>query len=150
MKPYATYALYVLFSLVSVTGFSQNNNQKPKQFDNYPATINCSDLELAKVFNTVQGQAVSLNFSNDFIFSGTVTSNIVKYSNLQSAVVMSPDYANTIFNLSKVTNTDGSVSYNGRIINKNHFDGFELKKNPVGEYQLVKIESDRVIQDCKH
>lgn len=148
MKPYATYALYVLLSLISVNGFSQNNNQKPKQFDNYPATLNCSDQELAKVFNAPKGQVISLSFSDHFIFSGTVTSNIVKYANLQTAVITSPYYSNTIFNVSKFTDTDGSISYIGRIINKNYFDGFELKKNPVGNYQLVKVETDRVIQDC--
>lgn len=148
MKHYATYALYVLFSFISITGFSQNNSQKPKQFDSFPATVICNEQELARVFNTAQGQNINLSFSDNFNFSGTITSNIIKYNNLQTAIIVSPDYTNTIFNVSKITNQDGTVSYIGRIINKNFFDGFELKQSSTGNYQLTKIETDRVMPDC--
>ena len=148
MKRYAPYALSLLLSFIVMTGFCQNNNPKPKQFSNFPETINCSEQELAKVFITSPGQNISLVFSDNFTFSGTVTSNLVKYANLQSAVIVSPDYSNTVFGVSKITNADGSISYVGRIINKNYFDGFEMKKNAVGNYQLKKIETDRVIHDC--
>jgi len=148
MKRYATYALFVLLLLISFTGFSQSNGSKPKQFSAFPDVINCSETELSRIFNSPAGQFVSLSFSDNFIFSGKITSNIVKYANLQTAVVMSPDYSNTIFSVSKIINTDGSTSYLGRIVNKNYFDGFELKKQVTGTYQLVKMETDRVIPDC--
>lgn len=146
MKRYAPYALSLLLSFMVTTGFCQNN--KPKQFNNFPETINCSEQELSKVFTTLPGQTISLSFSNNFTFAGTVKSNIAKYANLQSAVIESPDYSNTIFHVSKVINADGSIGYIGRIINKNYFDGFQLKKNASGIYQLKKVETDRVIQDC--
>ena len=147
MKNYATYALSLLLSFIAITGFSQTN-AKPKQFSNFPEKINCSEQELASIFNATPGQVISLSFSNNFIFTGNVTSNIAKYANLQSAIIVSPDYFNTVFSVSRTTNNDGSISYIGRIINKNYFDGFELKKNISGVYQLNKIETDRVIQDC--
>jgi len=147
MKRYAPYALSLLLSFLVTTGFCQSN-PKPKQFSSFPEIINCSEQELSKVFTTLPGQTISLSFSNNFIFAGTVTSNLAKYANLQSAVIVSPDYSNTVFGVSKITNADGSVSYVGRIINKNYFDGFELKKNASGNYQLKKIETDRVIPDC--
>jgi hypothetical protein len=142
------YALSFLLFFIVETGFSQSNNPKLKQFSNFPDRIICSEQELAKVFNTVAGQAISLSFSDDFIFSGKVTSNITKYANLKSAVILSPYYSNTIFNVSRITNNDGTYLYVGRIININYFDGFELKKNAAGNYQLNKIITDRVIQDC--
>ncbi len=148
MKRYAPYALSLLLSFIATTGFCQNNNPKPKQFNNFPEVINCSEQELSKVFTALPGQTISLSFSNNFTFAGTVKSNIAKYANLQSAVIESPDYSNTIFHVSKVINTDGSIGYIGRIINKSYFDGFELKKNASGIYQLKKVETDRVIQDC--
>lgn len=147
MKPFAPYAMSLMLSVIALTGFSQTTT-KPKQFNNFPEKITCSEQELANVFNATPGQVISINFSDNFIFSGSVKSNLVKYSNLQSAVVVSPDYSNTIFNVSKITNDDGSISYIGRIINKSFFDGFELKKNTAGVYQLTKIETDRVIPDC--
>lgn len=148
MKNYATYALSLLLSFIVITGFSQTN-AKPKQFSNFPDKINCSEQELASIFNATPGQAISLSFSDNFTFSGNVTSNIAKYANLQSAIIVSPNYFNTVFSVSRTTNNDGSISYIGRIINKNYFDGFELKKNISGVYQLNKIETDRVIQDCR-
>lgn len=149
MKHYAPYALSVLLTLTAMTGFSQSSNPKPKQFNDFPETINCSEPELGRVFTASSGQHISLSFSNNFTFSGTVTSNLVKYANLQTAVVVSPDYSNTIFSVSKITNKDNTISYVGRIINKNYFDGYELKRNITGDYQLLKIETDRIMPDCK-
>lgn len=147
MKRFAPYALSLLLSCILMTGFCQNN-PKLKQFNNFPETINCSEEELSKIFTALPGQTISLSFSNSFTFSGTVTSNLSKYANLQSAVIVSPDYSNTIFSVSKIINEDGSTGYIGRILNKNFFDGFELKRNTSGNYQLKKVETDRVIQDC--
>lgn len=148
MKHYATYALLLLLSCKAIDGFSQSNTQRPAQFNNFPAAIPCSEGELSKLFNTAKGQLINLSFSNNFSFSGTVTSNLVRYSNLQTAVVASPDYANTIFQVSKITESDGSITYSGRIVNKEFSDGFELKRNSTGDYQLIKIETERVMPDC--
>jgi hypothetical protein len=149
MKKLASYALLLLLSFFAVTGFSQNNHDsKPKQFNNFPAVINCSEAVLNSIFNVSTGQNISLSFSDNFLFSGNVTSNLVKYQNLQTAVVKSAGLNNTIFSVSKIINKDKSVSYQGRIINKNYFDGYELKKNAAGNYQLIKIEKENVIQVC--
>ena len=150
MKHLAPYAMLLFLSFCFITGFSQNGNiPKPKQFDDFPDIINCSETELNSIFNSLPGQNISLSFSGNFLFSGNVTSNVVKYSNLQTAVIKSPVFNNTIFSVSKIINKDNSVSYLGRIINKNYFDGYELKRNTAGNYQLIKIETDRVIQDCR-
>jgi hypothetical protein len=148
MKRLAPYALTLLTFLVSATVFSQApGNTKPRQFSNYPDVINCSESELGRMFTYSAGQAISLNFSNDLLFDGTVTSNLVKYSNLQSAVVRSPYFNNSILQVSKRTNTDNSITYVGRIINLDYFDGYELRHD-AGNYKLVKIETDKVIQPC--
>lgn len=150
MKHLAPYAMLLFLSFCSVTALSQDNNiPKPKQFSNFPDIINCSEAELNSVFNSLPGQNISLSFSNNFLFSGNVISNIVKYSNLQTAVIKSQVFNNTIFCVSKITNKDNSISYVGRIINKDYFDGYELKKNATGTYQLIKMETDQVIQDCR-
>lgn len=148
MKPYAGYALSFLLSFLTITAFSQNNQSKPEQFNNFPNTVNCSEAELSKIFNTTSGQTISLNFSNGFNIQGLVSSNISRQANLQTAILTMPDYANSIFSISKILNKDGSYFYEGRIINKNYFDGFELKRNETGSYQLQKNETDKVIPDC--
>lgn len=148
MKHYAPYALSLLLIVISITGFSQNNTAKPKQFSRFSTVIDCNQAELSKIFTSAAGQFINISFAENFTFSGTVTSNLVKYAKLQSVIIKSPDYSNTIFSVSKITNDNGTVSYAGRIINKFFFDGFELKQNRMGNYQLIKIETDQVIPDC--
>jgi hypothetical protein len=150
MKLHVGFALPLLLSFISMAAFSQNNNgSKPRQFGNFPDIINCSEAELEKIFTSAAGQNISISFSDNFSFNGSVTGNVVKYDNLRTAVIRSPYFNNSIFSLSKIINKDNSVSYTGRIINKEYFDGYELKRNANGKYQLVKMETDRVIQDCR-
>ncbi|MBK9531566.1 MAG: hypothetical protein IPO42_07190 [Chitinophagaceae bacterium] len=68
MKRCAPYALFVLLFLITLTGFSQSNTSKPKQFSAFPDVINCSETELGRIFNSPAGQFVSLSFSDNFIF----------------------------------------------------------------------------------
>jgi len=147
MKQSAFYAWLLLFAFITTTGYSQTTS-KPTQFSNFPDVINCTEAALGSIFNATPGQNISLSFSDDFSFSGDVVNNVVKYSNLQSAVIRSPFFHNSIFSVSRITDKDNSVSYVGRIINKDYFDGYELKKNAAGNYQLIKVETDRVIQNC--
>jgi len=147
MKQPAYYALVLLFAFITTTGYSQTAS-RPKQFSNFPDVINCTEATLSNVFNATPGQNISISFSGNFSFTGDVLNNVVKYSNLQSAVIKSPAFHNSIFSVSRITSADNSVSYVGRIINKNYFDGYELKKNAAGNYQLIKVETDRVIPDC--
>jgi len=149
MNRLAPYACALLCTLFATSGFSQGPGAtKPKQFDNYPQIINCSAAELNRAFATTAGQSINLSFSDNFSFAGNVTDNAFKYSNLQSVVLKSAAFNNSIFSLSKRTEADNSITYVGRIINTNYFDGYELKKNASGNYQLIKIETDKVIQEC--
>jgi uncharacterized protein YodC (DUF2158 family) len=59
-------------------------------------------------------------------------------------------FAEAIFVLCKITNTDSTVTYAGRIISRKYFDGYELKKDSFNNYQLVKIETDKVMHDYSH
>lgn len=147
MKQPASCALVLLFVFIATAASSQTI-AKPKQFTHFPDVINCSESVLSSVFNSAPGQNISLSFSDNFSFSGVVINNLVKYSNLQSAVIRSPYFNNAVLSISKIINRDNSVSYTGRIINKDYFDGYELKMNAAGIYQLLKVETDRVIQDC--
>ncbi len=148
MKHIAILAIMLLFSSIVITGYAQTGN-KPKQFSNFPDVITCSEAQLSDVFNLSPGQAVSLSFSDNFSFAGDVVNNVAKYDNLRSAVIKSPAFHNSIFSISRITNKDNSITYVGRIINKDYFDGYELKKDASGIYRLTKVETDRVIQDCR-
>ncbi len=147
MKRLTPYVIASLLCFISMTGFSQTA-AKPKQFNSFPDVINCSEAELSKIFTSSPGLSVSLSFSDNFSFAGPVTSNVIKYSNLQTANIKSPAFNNSIFNISRRINKDNSITYVGRIINRDYFDGYELKQDVAGNYKLIKIETDKVIQNC--
>lgn len=147
MKHVASFAIMLLFVFIATSAHSQTVN-RPKQFSNYPDVITCSEAELTRIFNSTPGQDISLSFSHNFLFAGNVLNNVVKYSNLQSAVIKSPAFNNSVFSISRITAADNTVSYVGRIIHKDYFDGYELKKNAAGAYQLIKVETGRVMPDC--
>ena len=150
MKRLAPYALMLLTICYSTGVFSQNpGTSKPKQFNNYPAVISCTEAELIKAFGTTAGQSINFSFSDNFNFSGNVISNVVKYSNLQTALIKSPNFNNSIFSISKRVNANNSITYTGRIINMDYFDGYELKQDANANYKLLKIETDKVIPVCK-
>lgn len=150
MKHLAPYAMLLLCLLMATPGFSQTPpTVKPRQFNSYPGIINCTEAELDKVFSMASGQLVNLSFSDNFSFGGDIISKVTRYSNLQSAVVKSPTFNNTIFNITKRINPDNSVTYVGHIINKNYYDGYELKRKANGIYQLIKFDTDKVLQDCR-
>ena len=141
----------LLFALLSVTttNAQDNGGTKPKLYANFPDKITCPDLELSKAFVTTDKQIISLSFSDHFIFNGIVTSNITKYNNLQTIIIRSAETDNVIFSLSKIINADNSITYVGRIINTKYADGYELKKDAQNNYQLIKFETDKILEECK-
>ena len=121
---------------------------KPKVFDTLPSSISISESLLESFFNLDKNQETTLALGDKFSFPGKVLSNEVKYSNLQTIIVKSSAFNNAIFQVSRIINEDKSISYTGRILNIKAFDGFEIKKNAAGFYELLKFETDQVTNDC--
>ncbi|MEO6491136.1 MAG: hypothetical protein ABIO04_14435 [Ferruginibacter sp.] len=147
MKSLNKVALALLFCLTATAGFTQHSS-KPALFGNYPPIINCSAFEFNNALAAAEGQHVVLFFSDNFKFSGTVISNVVKYSNLQSITIKSDQMENTIFHLSRQQLDGDNVSFVGRIISPNANDGYEIKKDTAGNYKLEKIEASKILQEC--
>ena len=65
-------------------------------------------------------------------------------------MIKSPSFGNAIFQLSKITNEDNSISYAGRIINPDAFDGYEIKKDKEDNYSFKKFETKKILEDCSY
>ena len=142
--------LSLLLCLTTAAAFSQKSTSgKPQVFAAYPNSIAVAENILQNMFTAIPGETISLSFSEEFAYTGTVLSNDIKYNNLQSVIIKSAAYQNSLLQLSKITNTDNSFSYVGRIINPEAADGFELKKEN-NSYRLQKIETEKVLQDCSY
>lgn len=147
MKTLSKLTFALLLCLATTSGFTQSS--KPKIFGDFPNTINCAVSEFIHAFRATEGQHVILSFSDNFKFSGTVISNVIKYSNLQSMTVQSDLSDRTIFHLSKQLNEDNSISYVGRIMNPTASDGYQIKKDMSGNYKFEKTDAEKILQECK-
>ena len=145
IKPLLSLLLCISTSLL----FAQSSGKiKPKLFSAYPEIIKIDKHTLQNTINISAGKEVTLTFNNDFVFTGTVFSNLKKYDNLQSMMIRSTAYGNAIFQLSKITNEDKSISYAGRIINPEAFDGYEMKHDKNDNYTFIKFETKKILEDC--
>ena len=148
MKTRINLTLLMLF-LTAGSVFSQKTSTGKQQFfADYPASIEVSSNILQNAFSAVPGSTVSIPFSNQFIYSGTVLSNEVKYANLQSVIIKSAAFGNALFQISKIINDDKSITYTGRIVHHDALDGYELKKDNNNNYRIQKFETNKVLQDC--
>lgn len=149
MKRLRTTTCLVLLTLFAVTAQSQIKKAgKPFLFTNFPAIINCSESQLNSLFEVSKGQDISITLAGNFTLSGPVTSNLVKYSNLQTVVIKLAAFNNSLFSLSKQTDPSNNITYAGRILNPLYADGFELKQDAAGDYQLVKIDLGKIVVIC--
>jgi len=145
---YLTTMCLVLLTLYAVPAHAQKPTaSRSSLFPNVPENINCTEAQLDRIFNYLQGQNVSLAFANNFTLSGSVTSNLVKYSNLQTIVIKLPAFSNTLFSLSKQTDNN-QITFVGRVFNPAYGDALELKRNENGDYQLIKIDAKNILVDC--
>ncbi len=145
MKTPKKIMLIVLCSIFTATSFAQT---KQKLYAEYPETISLSKTIITDAFSYNTGTAVSISLSSNFKFAGTVISNQQKYENLQTIMIRSTENNESIFEISKITNKDKSISYAGLIINNDAADGYIIKNNN-GIYSLQKFESGKILEPCK-
>jgi len=149
MKHLTTTMCTVLLILFAVTGYTQNKQSgKPLLFASFPTIIDCTETQLSSFFTAAKGESISVLLANNFSLSGPVASNQVKYSNLQTIIIKLPAFKNSLFSLSKQTDRYNHISYVGRIINPLYADGFELKRKADGDYQLIKIDLEKILVNC--
>ncbi len=141
------YALCVIVCFSFSTNAQVLTTSKPLLFKNVAPTFPAKKTELDKMFVTKVGSSIQLNFTNNFIFNGTILSSVQRYSNLSCIIIKSPSLQNTLLSLSKRINDDNSVTYVGHILNEGYSDGYELKKGSDGNYAFHKIKTDDLIQD---
>ena len=147
MKNFAT--LIVLLLLSFTVAFAQKTPAtRPLLFSKFPDTINCTATQLNNFFKFAEGQNVSVSLQNTLTLAGSVKSNLVKYSNLQTVVVKLPSFNNILFSLSKRTDDKKNIVYVAHLFDRAYADGYELKKIDAENYQLTKISTERVLQDC--
>ena len=98
---------------------------KPRLFADLPDKIDFNPADLAGLFTYDVGQNVSISISREFDFSGQVVSKS-DASAAATVVIRSTNRLGARLVLTRVTDTDGSVRYLGRIISMQHGDSYEI------------------------
>ncbi len=144
--------IFVLFiGLCGASAQAQKSKDVKKSlFTEFPGSIEISKNTLKNTLVSMPGQLVSIPFNEKFIFTGKVLSNEMKYADLQTMVIKSEQFPNTLFQLSKILNKDNSISYVGRIMNNEALEVYEIKSYLADNYSLQKIDLDRILQDCSY
>ncbi len=140
----------ICLSICSLTATAQNNDHaplnqqdrnKPLLFSSLPDRIPVSVEYINSLFGSPEGRVVSIITSADPTGSrieGQVITTGTKYDNaLQSVVIRSTNFNGANFTVSKYTDTEGTVTYTGRILSMQHGDAYELK-NESGNLVLIK------------
>ncbi len=139
MKNIRTTVLCTCISLFSLSAFAQNSEvppvnepdyNKPKLFAAYPEKIAVDLTTINNLFLASVGAAVDLNIAtgSSFRFAGEVVSTVSKYENrIRSVVVRSSNFNGAVLTVSRITNTDGSITYTGRLLSRQHGDVYELQ-----------------------
>jgi hypothetical protein len=135
----------LLLCLTSAVSFSQV--PKTAAFSRFPETININKSELSQAMMVAEGSAITLNFSG-LVIIGKVVANVQKYDNLQSILIRTEGFSNAFFHLSKVINKDKTISYIGRMLSDESSDGYEVKSDLTGNYQLKKVQLENILQPC--
>lgn len=148
MKLHSKNLLLLLLCLISATSFSQSAQKKV--YAAYPDVVECNTEEFRNAFTKTEGENISLNFSDDLTISGTVIHNSWKYDNLQSLTIKVPAFADAIFHLSKQVDQQKNITYVGRIFSPDASDGYEIKQDLGGNYQLKKITVERLRPTCNN
>ena len=143
----------MLMLMVSLCTYASSTAQqfieaKPKLFASYPATLNITESCLQNIFSLATHQEAVIDFGNNLLFPCKVVRNEQKYANMQTVIIRSSGFNNAMMQVSKITNSDQSVLYAGRIINEKAADGFEIKRSSNGTYQLQKFETDKILEGC--
>ncbi len=139
----------VLLIIITATASAQNTSATKKYlFNNYPAVIDFTEAQLSNLFSGKQAQNTSPALSGSFSLEGPVISNITKYNSIQTVVIKLTAFSNILFCLTKRKDEDNNTIYVGHLFSRDYADGYELKRTNGKAYQLIKIETEKILPAC--
>jgi len=137
MKSLKTLVLSFLLSLVYFHSSAQTETvplnepdyNKPKLFADLPQRMQLKMAEMETLFVATIGSTINKQVSEQFRLQGTVVSVFDgQDASIKSVVIRATNRAGAIFTFTRITNADGSYSYIGRMISRQHSDAYELVK----------------------
>ncbi|OJW02234.1 MAG: hypothetical protein BGO52_22900 [Sphingobacteriales bacterium 44-61] len=128
------------------------NYNKPKLFNSLPASMQVDKQDLLNIFSatsTQKNQEVKLTLATGKALPFTGKMEDVYSENngqVRTVNVQSTNFKGAMLILSSVTDTDGTVSFVGRIFSYQHGDAFELQEKN-NQYFWVKKNLHEMITE---
>lgn len=110
--------------------------EKPRLFSRLPEKFIIGKPKLEKLF-TATTKRIASAADAEFPFEGEILERVQKNPNVVSVNIRLSNYDGAILNVSRIINSDLSVSYIGRAININSGDVL-LLKNENGKFYFTK------------
>ena len=118
--------------------FNETNYSKPKLFNDLPQKMKLNVSEMQDLFKLSVGSSVSVTAADNFIFQGTIISKSdEKDASVKSIVIRSSNRKGAAFTFTRITDTNGTFKYTGRILSFGNGDAFEVVQEK-GQYYLNK------------
>jgi len=149
MKQVTTGLCIGFLMLFSVNSIAQKTSSgKPFLFTNYPAVIDCTEDQLNSLFTGGNDLNVNLSLPGNLTLQGEITNRAIKYNCLQTVSVKLPAFSNILFSVTKRDDAGKNPVYTAYLLNNDYADGYQLKRNRGNTYQLIKIETAKLLPTC--
>lgn len=143
MKQFAICFCLIVSLLSATNSEAQKKSSKPFLFKNYPEVIDCTEAQLNSLF---AGKDVAVNLSlGKLTLEGDIINRSTKYNSLQTVAVKLPSFGNILFSVTKRDDEGRQPIYTAHLFNPKYADGYELKRNAGNSYQLIKIETAKLL-----
>lgn len=131
--------MLVMFSATSqpIVPLNQHPTEKPFLFNNFPEKFICLTAALQNIFTETINNSISADLNNQLHIDGVVLEKVSVTSQQLSINIRCTNFQNALFNISRITQKDGSYKYAGRIVSPAHGDVLLLWEEK-GQYSFIK------------
>lgn len=116
---------------------NQHPVEKPLLFSQLPEKIACSSASLQNIFTAALNSPMSFALGNQLKIEGTVIAKTAVTPGQLSMNIRCSNFQNALLNISRITQTDGSYFYTGRIVNLQYGDILLLWEEN-GQYAFIR------------
>ena len=130
------------FSIASVNAqvavpVNQHPVEKPAFFSQLPDKFSCTETALQNLFKSTINTPVNFQLNDQLPVAGTVLEKVVVTKQQTSINIRCSNYHDALLNISRITQTDGSVQFTGRLVHPAFGDVLLLTEEK-GQYYFIK------------
>jgi hypothetical protein len=116
---------------------NQHPIEKTPLFNQLPEKLVCPAAVLENIFSQKPDSRLNAKLSSQFSIEGIVVEKTLVTAQQLSINIRCTNFQNALFNISRITQQDGSFRYIGRIVSPAHGDVLLLQEEK-GEYSFIK------------